>query len=179
MMKPLTGINKLFGAAVIGALSFMPGLTGDFAKAQDMVAKADTSAVTPVSLPQKGPALERQMTALEKGDAAQNYSINNDGVGVFINLAKDPEFPPEQLIRAIKANFVQQGIDIDLHTNNSNGDLTTVTFFVDGVPFADEDGNGNGYTLSKVEAGFNRVVSAFKQHHAKVPLQEPPASVIR
>jgi len=169
--------SKLLPAALAGLLVVVPAAGGKLGNIFGGTAHAQDSAhaatlppdvqATPTSHPpgQQAPKLEKEMTALEKGDAVRRYSINNDGVGVFINLAKEPELPPERLVKAIEINFANKGIPIDLRTNVSRGNLTTVTFFVDGTPFTGED--GDGYTLSKVESGFNTVVRAFEQHQAK------------
>lgn len=150
---------------------------GSTAHAQDSAEAATLPAdfnKVPVSIPQPGaPA----MTAYEKGAAAQDYSINNKGIGVFVNFAAVPELPPGQLIKAIEANFARKGISINLQTNVSRGDLTTVTFFVEGTPFAGED--GDGYTLGKVQTGFNTVVKAFEQQHAKKAATSELHSTIR
>ncbi len=107
----------------------------------------------------------REMTALERDDAARRFSINNDGVGVFVNFAAVPELVPERLIKAIEANFANKGIPVDIYTNVSRGNLTTVTFFLGGIPFV---GSGKiGYLLGEIPDGFNTVVKAFHQEQAK------------
>ncbi len=108
----------------------------------------------------------REMTALERGDAARRFSINNDGVGVFVNFAAVPELAPERLIKAIEANFAKKGIPINLQTNLSKGDYTTVTFFVEGTPFGDMQ-SGHGYDLGELAQGFETVVRAFNQNQVK------------
>lgn len=75
------------------------------------------------------------MTALEKDDAVRRFSIHNNGVGVFVNFAAVPELAPERLIKAIEANFANKGIPVDIYTNVSRGNATTVTFFFEGTPF--------------------------------------------
>lgn len=108
----------------------------------------------------------REMTALEKGDAARRFSIHNEGVGVFVNFAAVPELAPERLIKAIEANFAKRGIPINLQTNLSKGDYTTVTFFIEGTPFGDMQ-SGHGYDLGELAQGFETVVRAFNQNQAK------------
>ncbi len=108
----------------------------------------------------------REMTALEKGDEARRFSIHNEGVGVFVNMAKTHEIPPEKIKSGLEYQFSQadnglgrKGIDNVIYFNQSRGNITTVTFFLKGTPFE--------YTLDEIRSGFGTVVKGFQQERMK------------
>lgn len=152
-MSSMSG--KIAAGALVFTTAFLP-MTGKLGNTFDGIANAQD--IQPVKHHQ-------EMTALEKDDAARRFSIHNEGVGVFVNFAAVPELPPERLVKAIEANFTKKGIPVDIHTNISRGNLTTVTFFLGGIPFV---GSGKiGYLLGEIPDGFNTVVKAFQQEQAK------------
>lgn len=154
--------GRIAAGALAFTTAFLP-MTGKLGNAFDAIANAQD--IQPVKH-------HREMTALEKGDAARRFSINNDGIGVFINFAAVPELAPERLIKAIEANFANKGIPVDIYANVSRGNATTVTFFLEGTPFM---GSGKtGYFLDEIPDGFNTVVKAFQQEQAK---KGPPAEL--
>lgn len=148
-------MGSMSGRIAAGALAFTTAflpMTGKLGNTFDGSANAQD--VKPVKH-------HREMTAYEKGAAAQDYSISNNGIGVFVNFAAVPEIAPERLTKAIEANFAKKGIPINLQTNISRGDLTTVTFFLKGTPFSGP--SGDGYLLGELPAGFDRIVKGYWQ----------------
>ncbi len=108
----------------------------------------------------------REMTALEKGDAARRFSIHNEGGGVFVNMAKTHLISPEKIKAGLEYQFSQagnglggKGIDNVIYFNQSYGNVTTVTFFLKGTPFE--------YSLGDVRNGFETVVKGYQQEQAK------------
>ena len=103
--------------------------------------------VLPVSHPPKQD-MTRPLTSVQKDDAARHYSRNNPkGLGVFINLANPPELPPNQIVNVLKGAMQPKNISSHFEINQSKtGDLTTITFYREGVPFT--------FTLGEAPAGF-------------------------
>lgn len=83
-----------------------------------------------------------EMAALEKDDAARRFSIHNEGVGVFVNMAKTHLISQDKMKADLEYQFSQadnglggKGIDNVIYFNQSHGNVTTVTFFLKGTPF--------------------------------------------
>ena len=93
----------------------------------------------------------RPMTSIEKDDAARRFSMENPkAIGVFINLANPPEVPEEKILAGMVGAFAHNKIEANFKINQSeNGDITTVTFFREGIPFT--------YPLGDSFAGFQHV----------------------
>ncbi len=103
---------------------------------------------------------------LRMGDGARRYSMDNAGIGVFINLAKVPEIPLEELIPMMYEGFLSRNIPVKFFASYSEGDLTGITYFLKGTPFGGPD--GDGYDLGNSHDGFNLVAKAYEQ---EFPLQ--------
>jgi hypothetical protein len=158
--------GKIAAGALAFTAAFLP-MTGKLGNTFDGIANAQD--IQPVKH-------HREMTALEKDDAARRFSIHNEGVGVFVNFAAVPEMPHERFIRATEINFAKVGIPVHIETNVSRGNLTTFTFFLKGTPFGGP--SGDGYDVSELDKGFETIVKAFRQEQAKkVALPELHSSI--
>lgn len=162
MSKTLKSVKDYFSKEVVaGALAFttafLPMTGGKLGNT------FDGSALAQDTVPVKH---HREMTALEKGDEARRFSIYNKGVGVFVNMAKSHEIPPEKIESGFKYRFSQaddglggKGIENVIYFNQSQGNITTVTFFLKGTPFE--------FMLGDVRSGFETVVRGYQQEQMK------------
>jgi hypothetical protein len=153
-------MGSMGGRIAIGAVAFTTAflpMTSKLGNTFDGIANAQD--VKPVKH-------HREMTAYEKGAAAQDYSMNSNSIGVFVNLAKTPEIHPEKIKSGLEYQFSQadnglgsKGIDNVIYFNQSQGNITTITFFLKGTPFE--------YMLGDVRSGFGTVVKGFQQEQMK------------
>lgn len=148
--------GKIAAGALAFTTAFLP-MTGKLGNT------FDGSALAQDTVPVKH---HRELTALEKGDEARRFSIHNDGVGVFVNMASTHEIAPDKIKAGLEYRFSQadnglggKGIDNVIYFNQSRGNITTVTFFLKGTPFE--------YMLGDVRSGFGTVVKGFQQEQMK------------
>lgn len=104
------------------------------------------------------PAVQ-QLNPVQLLALARNYSLENNAVGVFINVAPDVRsegVTGEQIGAIIVSKFKAANIPAAFVLNDAEAGETSVDFFVDGVPYA-------GYALDRaVEDGFDLVSTKYK-----------------
>ena len=107
----------------------------------------------------EGTPAVQSMSSVEIVELVKDYSVNNDAVGVFINVAPDVRnegVTGEKIGAIIVGKLNAAGIAAAfLHNNASDGE-TRIDFYVQGEPYA-------GYALDRaVTDGFERVSTAYK-----------------
>ena len=91
---------------------------------------------------------------------AGNYSKENNGIGMFINIAPDTKYTPQQVGDALVRKFKKDGIKSAYTFNYAKAGDSSVDFFVRGIPYTD-------YGLDKVKEAYALVSKTFHALEAK------------
>jgi hypothetical protein len=99
----------------------------------------------------------------------QAYSQENDGlarIGLFINIAPDTNLSPVLIGDRLVAKLEQEhGIEATYAFNYAEAGRSSVSFFVNGVPYAN-------YGFDMIAEGYNQAVTHYKN------LQQTPQLVV-
>lgn len=155
-IKEMATNNKMKTAGGVAAAALLAftlaaaPLTSNDALAQDRghVQTASTASIS------------SEPTAFDLAQRAGNYSVENDAVGIFINIAPDTRFTPERLGSLIVNKFKEDGINSAYIAHRENEGTSSVSFFVRGVPYT-------GYGIDKIEEGYNHVALTIRALQAE------------
>jgi len=64
------------------------------------------------------------------------YSKNNLGIGIFINLQADAAGKGDLIGQNLQNAFASRGVPTEYHVNQSRGTSTDITFYVRGVDYS-------------------------------------------
>lgn len=158
-------ISKLMNGVAATALSSVLAL-GQMGSAQaDDAAPSQQQQAQPVST-QQGELNSAQML-----DLASAYSKENGGrVGIFLNIAPDTKYTPEQIGNAIVAKFAQEGIEAAYVTNHASRGKSSVSFYMNGMVWP-------GYSIGASPRAFEEVVKTYRALKAEQAASQPVASL--
>jgi hypothetical protein len=109
------------------------------------------------------------LTSVQLRDMAGDYSMQNGGrVGIFINIAPDTRFTPEQIGKAMISKFAAEGIEAAYVYHYASEGVTSVSYYMNGSVYP-------GYDLGAAPEGFKQVVRSYKAMKA---IQTKPAEEI-
>lgn len=89
-------------------------------------------------------------------DQAQDYSLQNPGVGIFLNIGPQATITADQIGNKLVSAFARNDIQSAYFVNHASKGNFDVTYFVKGVGYGP-------YTVDTVKAGYQTVVADFKQ----------------
>jgi hypothetical protein len=112
-------------------------------------------AANDVSFTEGSQPASQELNAWQLADMAQNYSIENNAVGIFVNKAPDTDLSADQIGSMIVRKFQEAGIPAAFTHNSVESGETSIDFFVKGTPYA-------GYALNAAFDGFQLVSSTYK-----------------
>ncbi len=102
----------------------------------------------------------QKKTPFELAEIAGKYSEENNGIGMFINVAPGTRYTPQQIGDALVRKFAKEGIESEYTFNYASKGNSTVSFFVRGIPYT-------GYGLGMAKEGFEVVSKTFHALEAK------------
>lgn len=97
----------------------------------------------------------QELSAWQLADIAQNYSIENNAVGIFVNKAPDTDLSGEQIGTMIVRKFQEAGIPAAFTHNDAGAGESSIDFFINGTPYT-------GYALNAAFEGFELVSATYK-----------------
>lgn len=92
---------------------------------------------------------------LERAIAAREYSKNNNAIGFFVNIAPGDGITHQDFGDPIARKFTSDGVPSAYSYNYASAGNSSVSFFVNGVPYA-------SYGLSKAIDGYNLALAHYK-----------------
>lgn len=105
--------------------------------------------------PATAPAVQQELTHAQIARMAQQYSIDNKAVGIYVNVAPDTNMTPQQIGDGLVRKFAELGIPAAYAYSYAKEGRTGIDYFIQGHPYA-------GYGLGVIQEGFDLVASTFK-----------------
>ncbi|ODS22388.1 hypothetical protein AB835_14470 [Candidatus Endobugula sertula] len=135
-------ISTVAAATTIASLTF-----SDAAQAENPVT------AQPVAATQSLNAGERGLDGVQGIQDMEEYSrdASIQGVGIFINLQKNPPLTGEQIGEIFRNKFGEKKVPVQYRYNQSRGTATNITFYIKGVNYT--------YNISEVIEKFDTLVS--------------------
>jgi len=130
-----------------GALAFSVLATPFGAVAEDSAANTNTAATATAGANSTASTTSVKQTPFQLMRAAGQYSIDNDAVGMFINIAPGTRYTPQQVGEGLVKKFAQDGIQAAYTYNYASAGDSTISFFVRGIPYT-------GYGFGKAAEGY-------------------------
>lgn len=95
-------------------------------------------------------------TSADMTEMASDYSMENGGrVGIFLNIAPDTQYTPDQIGKAMVTKFAEAGIEAAYIFNHTGLGKSSVTYYMNGNVWP-------GYSLGAAPQAFEEVVRSYR-----------------